>query len=311
VTAEYDVVDVSGWRSLGPEQLGSKPGKVWLVDDVDVDWLFKPAIVKDGKVYGDDWSERIASQVAMLLGTPSARVELALRGGTPGIISQSVTRGARDGAEPAELSLGNEVLGGLDPDYPMDQRHAVPAYTVDRVLGALESLGVTPPDLAQHAMTAVDIFAGYLVLDALIANTDRHHENWGVLRQVTGVRTTSLAPSFDHASSLGFQLSDEDRQERQSTRDTGHDVAHYAGRGKSRHMPGSPQLLDVAVDALCWHDRSPNVWADRLRQVTDEALDGAVESVPKGRMSHPARRFAAALMIENRRRLLDVCDNAG
>ena len=311
MTAQYDIVDVSGWRSLGPEPLGSKPGKVWLVDDIDVAWLFKPVIVKDGKVYGDDWAERIASRVATLLGIPSARVQLAFRDETPGIISESVIWVTRDGAERAELSLGNEVLGGLDPDYPMEQRHAVPAYTVDRVLGALESLGVTAPELTPPAMTAVDVFTGYLVLDALIANTDRHHENWGVLRPVTGDRTPSLAPSFDHASSLGFQLSDDDRQERLTTRDTGYDVPHYAGRGHSRHMPGRPLLLDVALEALHWNQRSPAVWADRLRQVTNEALVEAVGSVPENRMSHPSRTFAAELLIENRRRLLDVCDNAG
>ena len=307
----YDIVDTSGWRSLSPEPLGSKPGKLWLVDDHGIDWLFKPVISKDGKVYGDDWAERIATQVATLLDIPSARVELALRDGTPGIISQSVVWITRDGGERAELSLGNEVLGGLDPDYPMEKRHAVPAYTVDRVLGALETLRIAAPEHAPLGFTAADAFAGYLVLDALIANTDRHHENWGVLRPIAGDRTPSLAPSFDHASSLGFQLSDQDRMERLTTRDAGRDVRHYAGRGRSRHMPGRPLLVDVALEALRWKGRSPDVWADRLRQVTNEDLVEATESVPESRMSHPARTFAAELLMENKRRLLDVCDNAG
>jgi serine/threonine protein kinase HipA of HipAB toxin-antitoxin module len=47
---------------------------------------------------------------------------------------------------------------------------------------------------------ADDVFLGYLMLDAWIANLDRHHENWGLVltKDITG----HLAPSYDHASSL-------------------------------------------------------------------------------------------------------------
>jgi hypothetical protein len=55
--------------------------------------------------------------------------------------------------------------------------------------------------------------AEYLVLDALIANVDRHHENWGLLRKnVDGRWNGFIAPSFDHASSLGRELLDERRE---------------------------------------------------------------------------------------------------
>ena len=57
-----------------------------------------------------------------------------------------------------------------------------------------------------------DMFVGYLMLDALIGNTDRHHENWGIM---TGRgRPQVLAPTYDHASSLGRELSDQKRQAR-------------------------------------------------------------------------------------------------
>ena len=59
--------------------------------------------------------------------------------------------------------------------------------------------------------------AEYLLLDAVIGNVDRHHENWGILgKDVDGSVKGRLAPTFDHASSLGRELLD-------------------TGRGKSRH----------------------------------------------------------------------------
>lgn len=47
--------------------------------------------------------------------------------------------------------------------------------------------------------------AGYVTLDALILNTDRHHENWALIRARSsdGRLIHRVAPTFDHASSLG------------------------------------------------------------------------------------------------------------
>ena len=57
------------------------------------------------------------------------------------------------------------------------------------------------------------LIADYMVLDALIGNTDRHHENWGILRtRVDGQWEDKVAPSFDHASLLGRELQDVRRE---------------------------------------------------------------------------------------------------
>ena len=62
---------------------------------------------------------------------------------------------------------------------------------------------------ADAARKAKRLVAEYVVLDAQIGNTDRHHENWGVLVDLSeeSVRLT-VAPSFDHAYSLGRELRD-------------------------------------------------------------------------------------------------------
>ena len=78
------------------------------------------------------------------------------------------------------------------------------------------------------------MFIGYLLFDALIGNTDRHHENWGIIVvPEDGQFTFWLAPSFDHASSLGRDLTDSRRRERLTTRDTRGNVEAYAERGRS------------------------------------------------------------------------------
>ncbi len=77
-------------------------------------------------------------------------------------------------------------------------------------------LNWTPP---QSIESAVDTFVGYLLLDAWIGNGDRHHENWGLVSAID--RTIHLAPTYDHASSLGRELSDAKRQERLQNKTVG------------------------------------------------------------------------------------------
>ena len=61
-----------------------------------------------------------------------------------------------------------------------------------------------------------DIFehmASYVLLDGLVGNTDRHHENWMIAYvHHCGDMWIEIMPSYDHASSLGRELTDEKRQ---------------------------------------------------------------------------------------------------
>ena len=56
--------------------------------------------------------------------------------------------------------------------------------------------------------------ASYALLDGLIGNTDRHHENWMVdYIYYQGDQRYKVFPSFDHASSLGRELAEERRRD--------------------------------------------------------------------------------------------------
>jgi hypothetical protein len=81
--------------------------------------------------------------------------------------------------------------------------------------------------------TAVGVFIGYLLLDAWIENTDRHHENWGIIVSPDTQAQPTLAPTFDHASSMGSHETDETRSARLETRDRGYSVDAYVEKADS------------------------------------------------------------------------------
>jgi HipA-like C-terminal domain len=82
----------------------------------------------------------------------------------------------------------------------------------------------------------------FLTFDALIGNTDRHPENWGFLAtQSQGEDWTfSFAPSFDHGTSLAYQLRNEDIKRESSEEriklhlQRGQHHARWSGRNPER-----------------------------------------------------------------------------
>ena len=182
------------------EVMGSKP-KFWSKpDDEEGLWLFK--FPQAGS--GQHWAEKIAAEVAECLGISHAVVELAICGGRQGSVSKSFTEWQY------QLKHGNEILG-LTMAYDRDKQFGQSDHTLDNVFRALESAFVR----RAAAERAKREFAAYVVLDAVVGNTDRHHENWGLLVEPTprGPRGF-LSPTFDHASSLGRELRDEKRAAR-------------------------------------------------------------------------------------------------
>lgn len=291
---------MSRWDTLQTEPMGEE-GKLW-VDDPMVPgrWLFKPRRLQRDRRHGgfprgDDWAEVLASGAAAAIGLPAALVLPASRAGQLGVISRDVTAGRR-------LVGGNELLFALDCTYPATKVGTVRGYSLDRTFAALDELQVgAPPCPGAPTQTAASVFAGYLILDAWIANQDRHHGNWGVLDDQTGADPPFLAPSFDHGSSLGFQLHDAVKAQKL----TGGDVAAWAARGFCRPMDGRPRLVDLALVAVRTVGAPAGHWVDRLGQLSGDDESSLLEALPDGRMSQVSRRFAQALMTTNRRRLLD------
>lgn len=292
-------VDVTDWEFVDREPMG-EPGKEWLRDPLTGDtWLFKPTPVQrdpQGNFWaGDDWAEKIVATLAALIGIPAATVELAKRGTAVGVISRNISQGSR-------LGLGNELLGGVDPTYPAGRHGTVLEYNLDRIFESLAIAGVVAPPIAGIAdQTALSVFAGFLMLDTWVANQDRHHGNWGVLEDTGSLQPPMLAPSFDHASSLGFQLRDEAKSKALGERR----VSTWARRGRCRPMAGRPRLVDLWHDARTRAGPAADHWAARLASVTSSDEASVVDAIPDARMSQPSRSFAKAVLAANKRRALD------
>ncbi len=295
----YPVIALADEVADLTEPLGTKP-KFWFQSDELGECLFKEGRPNTG----DDWSEKVASELCRLLGLPHARYELATWKGRRGVISQTFV--PKGGA----LIHGNQLMAKVVPGYPRTKTFHVHQHTLRRVLAIMRTDRISLPlgwQALQGIETALDVFIGYLLLDSWIANQDRHHENWGLV--LTPGRTLHLAPSYDHASSLGANETDENRNDRLTTRDMGRSMERYVERAISAFYPSSSitkpmPTLHTFRDAATFRPGGANAWLDRIERVSSETTREIFRKVPPERITPTSIDFAQKILEINRQRLL-------
>lgn len=300
-TPEFKIIIVTqeNYALRENETMGSKP-KFWFEHKELGLCLFKQ--VRHN--LGEDWAEKVAAELCELLGLPHAVYELAETWEeNRGVVSPYFL------PEGGTLFHGNEILSPIIPNYPTSETYKVTQHTIDVVLSVIEDesvnlpLGWTAPSGIQ---TAVEVFVGYLLLDAWIGNGDRHHENWGFVRNETAstsVETLHLAPTYDHASCLGRELSDQKRQRCL--------LEAYANKCSSAFYSSvndkkTCKTFDVFDRVAHSYPEAAHIWLERLGSISKANTLEIFSRIPSDRISSIAAQFAQEILEINQRRLLTL-----
>lgn len=268
------------------EQLGSKP-KFWFrMPGDEQPWLFK--FTRENT--GEDWSEKVASEVAHRLEIPAARVELAMFMGKRGCSSRSFVETKKG----FDLIHGSELLAGRVLGYDRAKVRHQRDHSVPNIITAIEH--TFPP---KQRAVELRTLAGFIVLDAIICNTDRHHDNWALIRGPFGDGKVvhRVAPSFDHASSLGRELRDDKRRSLLAHKMIGRYVAKAGGGIYWQSTDGGgANPLDLAVRAAREYPGFFRPWLERINRLQQAELEAIVSRVPADWMSLESKQFCLGLM---------------
>ncbi|WP_425865082.1 hypothetical protein [Arthrobacter sp. TWP1-1] len=274
--------------------MGTKE-KFWTEGPDGASWLFKYArVAVDGYISGEDWAEWLVCGLAKILGVPAAEILPAQCQGKRGLISRTIVLPGE------ELIHGNEILGAGNSGYDPNLTTENPNYRVGAVRDALDAASPQVPWQDLAGMTAFEVWAGYLTMDAWVSGCDRHDQNWGMTDDGF---TLSLAPSFDHGNALGFQVRPEKHEQLLNDDDF---FLRWLERGRCRYFAGRPRVTELAWEALALSSEwSRLYWLERLANVNMDAVVTLVHRVPETIMSVGTRRFVLQLLVTNRRRILD------
>jgi len=306
----FPIQDISDLEPEGPEQLGTKEKSWFAYSEKHWPWSLKMDrfLFKAGREgTGENWAEKVACELCKLLELPHAEYDLAIYHGRKGVITPSfVPEGAR-------LELGNEILAHYVSGYEKTKRFSQTQHTLSRVFRLVRRKEVELPigfSGFGHVNSAIDVFVGYLMLDAWIANQDRHHENWGYVIELSK-GSIHLAPTFDHASSLGRNESDENRVRRLNTKDIGMSMERYVEKAKSAfyRTPNDTKPLSTIDAFRIAAQRRPDaarVWLQKLKGIPLPDVRAIINRVPQGEMSDIAKEFTQQILDLNRQRLLAI-----
>ena len=296
----YSSAKVSESSTIRFESVGKRE-KFWFEDENQRRFMFKR-----NETPGEDWAEVLACNIAVFMNIPHATYEFAHLVDSDeseiarGVITESFVDPKQN------LTLGNTFLLDRDPGYAATGgNYKVKRHTIDAISEVISKL---QPPTGNESPSATEYYAAYLFLDVLIANQDRHHENWGVV-QLDGINY--LAPTYDHASSFARNVSDEEKENRLSTNDSGYGVETFAARAKSAINANDDRNRRLttreALENFCQYNNiTVEVWQNRLANISISQMSDMITGIPEDYMSEVTKVFTLNLLTINRNYLLDL-----
>jgi hypothetical protein len=278
-------------NNQGIEHQGTKQ-KFWYGKNQD-------KLFKIGKHRGENWAEIVAFHLATLLSIPCAKYKPGFLQEEPqikGVISQSFI----DKKKGERLINANELLAKLIKNYDSNKTYKQRDYTFFSSMALIRLL--TP----QLTGNPIKQFIGYLIFDIWIANQDRHHENWGF---VTTDTELFLAPSFDHASSMGCRDSENKKELRLNTKDLRYSVETFAKKAKTAMYKDSKILKTYELAELCWEDypEEYSFWVNKINKISAESINKCFDLLPPSWMSNIDKKFTIELLKVNQNFLNKLC----
>lgn len=183
-----ELIRFNNWKIDADTPFGSGASrKNWLINNVtNQRGIFKYPKVTNGSITGEYWSECLAYEIAETLSIPCAKVDIGYFNEELGSMSYMIL-------EDNEMLIeGISFISSKYPNYNIDtfcDNTANTWYSIQMIMKSLKDIYL------DRDFLKIPIF------DALIGNSDRHHSNWGVIRNNNNF-SLKLSPLYDNGSSL-------------------------------------------------------------------------------------------------------------
>lgn len=296
---EYEIIEISDSEVEQDSNFGGMFPKIWVKNEKIGRALFKEATTKNGWAFSlrTDWSEKAVSELNQLVGLPSAQYELASLVDGDKRIRGSVSLDLKQAGDINRLSLEELLNFEIDNyDYGED-------YTVENVVKALQARDVTLPpgyDVPEGIVDGVDMFVGILMVDAWIADGDRHDQNIEIVLSKDG--EMYLSPVFDHGLSLGADI---EPRNRESTPIQEFDKE--SNKSFFRDEYGDRLSGKEALErAIAIRPKAGQIWLEQLAKVKQSQIDEIFQKIGEERITENESAFARLILDYGQKQLLTL-----
>ena len=186
------MLDFSDWEIA--KEFSSASGasqKEWLINpEKSQVGLFK--FPKSSETF-EHFSEKIASELAQIIGIECAKIDVGKYHGRLGSISYLINDKSKDSLiEGVTLIAVNRA--NYNP-YKLKDMDLCEYYNLDMILESIRPYNLET------------VFLKILIFDYIIGNSDRHHSNWAVL---DSGKLIKMCPIYDNGSSLCCYIKEDD-----------------------------------------------------------------------------------------------------
>lgn len=277
---KLEILDTNKWKETPYNLNKGSRVKAWYINNETGDlYLFKKSKeTPGGKIfYAKFWSELIAYQLSLQLN----------------IVEVPYTMLAYDPSEKIYGALIKNFLKEYNDETNKRKREfllegesfleAKFSKTKDSKIGSYFTLSNLQDLLSQHSIEpdAYFKFLDILLFDALISNTDRHWDNWGIIK---GSESTFLAPAYDNGTSLGRELDNnqileilQDKNRFKSYVNKGKTVIYY-DKDEYKSSPKQLTHLKLADRIIKNNFNKLKNWQNNLINFSDDKIDQLIQN---------------------------------
>lgn len=278
----YQVKDVSEWEK-GSHSKGSREKLNVIEPNIQKIYMFKYPAQYGENIYGDIWAEKIASEIGKLLKINVQDTYLAKNNNKNGIlIEYSLNR------EKEYLEEGAIKLKEL---FPAFKENKTPYYTFENIKLYFE-----------REKMEIDGFIDLIFFDCLIGNTDRHSENWGILKSYSE-DSKRLSPAYDNGSSLGRDYNS--RQEEIVKLN----IEKYINCANSRIRivdNSKISLFNFFQEVLTENIGKREEYLSKLYSLTEEKIEEIVFNVPDDFMTTTLKQFVINILKKRKEKIEEI-----
>ena len=310
----YSIVNISGWPHENKNVSGSKEKRWYRSLESNQLALFKLPIsltsinsTHENESTGEAWSEKICSEIGKHIGFSTHDVDLG---------ALSIDNEAEEyyGIKRENITNDNRIFGALCWSFLNESRDSLvegadmimdfdETYDRNNLQGKREIYNFDLLYRLFYENGFLDSLFKMIIFDTLIGNTDRHQDNFGVIRnEETGIR--KFAPFYDNSSSLGRELPE--RRIKLMLKDESMFTSYIYGKKSSTLIrwgnswtPKKLNILEFFENVRSLHPEI-NTYLTNISTLTDEIIEKIIFEVPQIVMSELQKELVIKILKTRR-----------